>query len=167
MIVLKFGGSSVAAPEQIKSVIEIIKNHSATETVLVIVSAFGKTTDRLHKALSLAEKKDENYKSELQWVLDKIEENTRDITLSESARAQLNTWTEELVKMLEGVYLTREAGPRITDKVLGSGELFSSLILSEWLKTISLEADWRNSYDYIKVEGSLGEKKILSQVSYH
>lgn len=166
MIVLKFGGSSVAAPEQIKSVIEIIKNHSATETVLVIVSAFGKTTDRLHTALSLAEKKDENYKSELQWVLDKIEENTKDLTLSESARVQLNTWTEELIKMLEGVYLTREAGPRITDKVLGSGELFSSLILSEWLRTISLDADWRNSYDYIKVEESLGEKKILSQVSY-
>jgi aspartokinase/homoserine dehydrogenase 1 len=46
MKVLKFGGSSVAKPERIRSVIEIIKPHLKDKPALVF-SAFGGVTDSL------------------------------------------------------------------------------------------------------------------------
>jgi len=48
MIVQKYGGSSLARPDQIQSVAErVARLHKAGESVLVVVSAMGKTTDQL------------------------------------------------------------------------------------------------------------------------
>jgi aspartate kinase len=48
MIVQKYGGSSLARPEQIQSIAETIsKLHASGETLLIVVSAMGKTTDQL------------------------------------------------------------------------------------------------------------------------
>ena len=47
MKVLKFGGSSVANSENIKKVLDIVFSTSKNNKVAVVVSAFGKTTDKL------------------------------------------------------------------------------------------------------------------------
>jgi aspartate kinase len=48
MIVQKYGGSSLARPEQIQSVADrIARIHASGEELLVVVSAMGKTTDQL------------------------------------------------------------------------------------------------------------------------
>lgn len=48
MIVQKYGGSSLAKPEQIAAVADrIAKLHAAGESLLIVVSAMGKTTDKL------------------------------------------------------------------------------------------------------------------------
>jgi aspartokinase/homoserine dehydrogenase 1 len=50
MKVLKFGGSSVASSQSIQQILEIVKQTSKSEKTIVVVSAFGKTTDKLLKA---------------------------------------------------------------------------------------------------------------------
>ena len=47
--VLKFGGSSVATPERIRAVAEIVKRKREVCAPVVVVSAMGKTTDELLK----------------------------------------------------------------------------------------------------------------------
>ncbi len=48
MIVQKYGGSSLARPDQIQSVADrVARLHAAGESVLLVVSAMGKTTDQL------------------------------------------------------------------------------------------------------------------------
>lgn len=50
LVVLKFGGSSVASPEKIKHIAsKIATRHKNGETLIVVVSAMGKTTDQLLK----------------------------------------------------------------------------------------------------------------------
>ena len=49
MKVLKFGGSSVASSQSIHKVLEIVKQTSKSNKTIVVVSAFGKTTDKLLK----------------------------------------------------------------------------------------------------------------------
>src|ERR1700691_5646457 len=46
MLVMKFGGSSVESAKAIQRVASIVRNHSEQHPV-VVVSAMGKTTDRL------------------------------------------------------------------------------------------------------------------------
>ncbi len=53
MKVLKFGGSSVANSQSIQQVLEIVKQTSKRDKTIVVVSAFGKTTDRLLKTAHL------------------------------------------------------------------------------------------------------------------
>ena len=45
--VLKFGGSSVANSQNISKVVQIVSNTAANSKVAVVVSAFGKTTNKL------------------------------------------------------------------------------------------------------------------------
>ena len=52
MKVLKFGGSSVATPERIQSVIEIVKPYLTGE-VAIVFSAFGGVTDTLIQVSTL------------------------------------------------------------------------------------------------------------------
>ena len=47
MIVQKYGGSSVATPEKIRALAEMLKKKAQDSKVVVIVSAMGKTTDNL------------------------------------------------------------------------------------------------------------------------
>lgn len=56
MKVLKFGGSSVAAPDTIRKVRTILK--SQEEEIVVVVSALGGVTDELIRISKLAENAD-------------------------------------------------------------------------------------------------------------
>jgi aspartate kinase len=49
--VLKFGGTSVASIDQIKNIARFIKERHETEQIVVVVSAMGKSTDRLLKMI--------------------------------------------------------------------------------------------------------------------
>ena len=53
MIVMKFGGSSVASARAIQWVAGIVQTHIAEKPV-VVVSAMGKTTDKLAEAMQYA-----------------------------------------------------------------------------------------------------------------
>ena len=62
MKVLKFGGSSVAKPERIQKVIEILKGYyTEGQKFTVVFSAFGGVTDSLIKMSQLAADGDEAY----------------------------------------------------------------------------------------------------------
>ena len=64
MKVLKFGGSSVATPERIQSVIEIVKPYLRGE-VTIVFSAFGGVTDTLIQISTLALEGNQEYKNKL------------------------------------------------------------------------------------------------------
>ena len=66
MKVLKFGGSSVANAKNIKKVLDIVAFTSKKYKILVVVSAFGKTTNALIKGAHLAKNKNDDYKKVIQ-----------------------------------------------------------------------------------------------------
>ncbi|HBK83658.1 MAG TPA: hypothetical protein DDZ41_08695, partial [Flavobacterium sp.] len=61
MLVLKFGGTSVANAQNIKLVVNIIAQKSQKNKLAVIVSALSGVTDLLIKASNLAASKNESY----------------------------------------------------------------------------------------------------------
>ena len=67
MKVLKFGGSSVANSNTIQQVLKIVQQSSKSTTTIVVVSAFGKTTDNLLKIANNAVQNKE-YDSLLQEI---------------------------------------------------------------------------------------------------
>ena len=67
MKVLKFGGSSISNAKNIEKVLDILKDYDSN--IIVIFSAFGKTTDKLIECGRLASNRDSNYKTLFQSLL--------------------------------------------------------------------------------------------------
>src|SRR6188768_1623324 len=131
MKILKFGGSSVATPERIQSVIEIVKPYLAGE-VAVVFSAFGGVTDVLIQISKLALEGNLEYKSKLAELEKRHLEAVRElvgIQKQSSILAQVKFMINELEDILHGVYLVRECTPRTLDYIMSFGERLSAYII--------------------------------------
>jgi len=157
MKVLKFGGTSVGSSKNISKVIKIVKEESASENIAVVVSAVGGITDKLLAAADKAINKDQSYKENFEAlrlkhieVIDgllsgEVHESTTDIVLEHLSR---------LEKLLDGVYLINELSPKTTDKLLSFGELISSLIIYEAMKSKGLNVQFKNSQNLIVTDSN-------------
>ena len=63
MLVLKFGGTSVGSAKNINKVITILEQKSVQDKLICVVSAVGGITDKLLKAGTLAQGKNEKYRN--------------------------------------------------------------------------------------------------------
>ena len=61
MLVLKFGGTSVGSAHNINNVIKILEQKAKQDRIICVVSAVGGITDKLLKAGTLAQNKNETY----------------------------------------------------------------------------------------------------------
>ena len=157
MKILKFGGTSVGSSKNISKVIKIVKDESASENIVVVVSAVGGITDKLLVAADKAINKDQSYKQDFEAlrlkhieVIDgllsgEVHEATTDIVLEHLSR---------LEKLLDGVYLINELSPKTTDKLLSFGELISSLIIYEAMKSKGLNVQLKNSQNLIVTDSN-------------
>jgi len=152
MKVLKFGGSSVASSENIKNVIEIIREKSANTKIFVVVSAFGGTTDQLIRAGEQAFTGAESYLNELsqieqrhQAVVHELISPQKQAVVLSNVQAKL----AELKALLEGVALLKEFSKKTSDKLVSFGELLSSYIIFEALLNNNIDANYKNTQELI------------------
>ena len=92
MNVLKFGGSSVANPSRIKSVIDVIIPYIQREKIAVVFSAFGGVTDILISLSTWALEGKAEYKEQLQSLEQRHLEAVRELVSmqKQSPRAKGN-----------------------------------------------------------------------------
>jgi aspartate kinase len=155
VIVMKFGGSSIASAAAIEWIGEIVRSHLAEQPV-VVVSAMGKTTDRLVEAMRYAEQ-GSSYSA---WRrledlrLYHFHETQR--LLGPSAREFLerriapdfHKLHATLVELAEGRKLT----PQIEDEILSYGERFSSEIVAAAFRLAGMKTRHIDSREVIKTD---------------
>ena len=152
MKVLKFGGTSVGSTKNIQKVIEIVKNESLSENVIVVVSAIGGITDSLLAAAYKAVEKNKKYKVDFESLRSKHVEIIDGLLSEEAHQITLDivlNHLSKLEKILDGIYLINEMSPKTTDKLLSFGELLSSLIIFETMKLQDLNIQLKNSQNLI------------------
>lgn len=133
MIVMKFGGTSVESAEAIQRVTGIVKSRLDRRPV-VVVSAMGKTTNRLLKIANLAVsgQRDEALR-ELMLL--------RDFHLRESGMERtVDEHFQELSELVKGLAVLGELTPRSIDAISSFGERLSSLIVTNFFQHHSLNA---------------------------
>jgi aspartate kinase len=127
MIVMKFGGTSVESAEALERVTGIVKSRLDRKPI-VVVSAMGKTTNRLLKIANLAVegKRDESLR-ELMAL--------RDYHLRESGMERtVDEHFQELTELVKGLAVLGELTPRSIDAISSFGERLSSLIVTNFFK---------------------------------
>ncbi|MEM9680351.1 MAG: bifunctional aspartate kinase/homoserine dehydrogenase I, partial [Bacteroidota bacterium] len=167
MKVLKFGGTSVGSAKNINKVISILNKSSKKDHLVVVVSAIGGITDKLHYAASTACEKNEDYisiyKSIKQKHIDVINElaTTNNI---DSVKADLIGDVifelEKLKSFLDGIYLINELSPKTTDKLLSFGEHLSSMIISKVMNTMSFDTALKNAHELIITDNDFTKANV-------
>ncbi len=159
MQVLKFGGSSVANAENIKKVVDIIKNKKAETRTVVVVSALGGITDLLLQTAALAETTDESYKNILKEIEDKHLDAVKALIPVQQQSAVLSLVKKicnEAEDICNGIFLLRELTPRTRDRMVSYGELLSSQIIAATLNAAGLPAEWKDAREIIVTDSNYG-----------
>ncbi|TVZ57278.1 aspartate kinase [Lutibacter sp. Hel_I_33_5] len=151
MKVLKFGGSSVANQINIKQVLQIVKQVSNKEKTIVVVSAFGKTTDKLLAAADAALTNISEAKklvSELKELHFSVIDDLINKENQTSVKETVNTLLESLSSIYDGVHLLKELSPKALGTIASFGEQLSSYIIAEAAKN-ELDATHKDSRELI------------------
>ena len=131
MKVLKFGGTSVGSPERIRGVKKIIESQSSP--CLIVVSAFQGITDDLKHISELAASRDDEYNILLEKVIVKHFDFAKQLIVKNKQKViieEIKNISDDLRETLNGIWLLRELSKHSLDQILGTGEILSSLIIS-------------------------------------
>jgi aspartate kinase len=136
MIVMKFGGSSVADAGRIRHVADIVKTQLERKPALVL-SAMGDTTDHLLEAGEAAYLQGKVSVSRIeQHHLDVM----RGLNLPGHIQKEIMPLLEELRSLLTGVALIKELTGRTRDYLVSFGERLSVRIAAAWFNTQGITA---------------------------
>jgi aspartokinase/homoserine dehydrogenase 1 len=156
MKVLKFGGSSVANSESCNRVKEIVKkNHKSCKQV-VVVSALGGVTDELEQCISLASQRNKKYETILKAQRERHLDLIQQLGVSVELIEKVNTKFEEISEILQGVFLLEDISEKARNTVLGTGELLSSAVISEFFRESGMNTVCFDSRKFIKTQNGKG-----------
>jgi aspartate kinase len=154
MIVMKFGGSSVADAACMREVAALVAE-ALPQTPLVVLSATARTTDTLFQAARSAEDGDLGTAMELHRGLMArhrgIAEDLFPDGLPEVLDNALVELGGELDLLLRGVALLRELSPRSMDAIASIGERLSTRILAA-----HMGADWVDARTVVRTDATHG-----------
>jgi aspartate kinase len=139
MIVYKFGGASIKDAGGIRNLKEIVT--TVKDNLVIVVSAFGKTTNALEKVLKTWIAGDESYKE----LLDEIYNYHLSVAeeLSPAADSAKSIIDNSFAKLEEYLRSTKKSEYDYEyDQVVSYGEIWSTIIVAAFLKNSGLKAEW-------------------------
>jgi len=139
MIVYKFGGASVRDAAGIRNLCDLIMKEK--ERLVVVVSAFGKTTNALEEVLRLWHKGDAGYREKIGVLSGYHNSVITDLfgTGSEAAD-RINASVSELLTRLENT--VRGDYDHDYDMIVSMGEVWSTMVVEAWLRFRGLNTQW-------------------------
>ncbi len=151
MNVLKFGGTSVGSSKNINQVISILNQYAKHNTLVCVVSAVGGITDKLLLAGKQAQNKELAYTDTFKTISDIHATIIKELNPNNSASILeiISPKLDELKELLNGIFLINELSPKTSDKLVSFGELLSSVIIAETMKSRGMLAAYKNSQDLI------------------
>lgn len=159
MKIFKFGGASVKDAAAVKNVLSILKLYPG-EPLGVVVSAMGKTTNALEKVTNAYYHKQGDPYQELEEIKKYHTEIMKSLfaDASHPVYDMVNNIFVEIEWILEET--PSKSYDFCYDQIVSAGELISTRIVSEFLKTQGLMNTWLDARDLIKTDNTYREARI-------
>jgi aspartate kinase len=148
MVVQKFGGTSVADPDAIRRLIEIVRTARERDGrgPVVVVSAMSRVTDGLLKiAADAGASRTDEALSQVEQLRDR-HRAVATALVTDAARmpllAHIDEQFDQLAAVVRALAVLREVSPRTLDVVAAMGELLSSRIIAAALGPAGLPGEW-------------------------
>lgn len=160
MNVYKFGGASIATPEKMQALLPIVSEVNGP--LILVVSAYGKTTNALEEVVDKACK---GKKDEALLLAGQLEDAHKDYVaallkepfLAEALKA-LNILFTELQWAIDDA--SAERYDYSYDQIVCMGELLSTTIFGYYLKQSGLRFEWADARDIIRTDDTYRDAKV-------
>ena len=142
MIVMKFGGTSLANAERINNVINIVKTRLNKKPIIVVSAVSGVTDLLINVAKEASKGINPNRKTE--EIINIHKEIIKKLNLNEEFL------TDDFVRLydtLNGIYLLKELSLRSIDLISSFGEVFSSKIVAEYFNSKNIFSKQYSGWD--------------------
>ncbi|MGB3465767.1 MAG: aspartate kinase, partial [Cyclobacteriaceae bacterium] len=168
MKVLKFGGTSVGSPENIKKAGKVLLGLPKEELSVIVVSAMGGVTDLLVSCSGKAAKGALSDNGDAyQQIFSAIEQKhiaaIRElipVKAQSSVMSQTKMLLNNLEDILKGVYLVKELSPKSYDYILSFGERLSTIVVTAYFNTIIEGTQAVDSRELISTDKDFGNAKV-------
>jgi len=160
MKVFKFGGASVNSIERIQNVANIIRDYG-DESLVIIISAIGKTTNALEKVAEVFYAGNKDEALNLFNVVKQQHLNTAKYLLVTEANAcnkHLNDFFTEVEWLLHDKPV--RDFDYYYDQIVCVGELLSTSIISHYLNELSIKNNWKDVRDIIKTDNNFRDAGV-------
>ena len=157
MKVFKFGGASVKDAEGVRNVAEVLR-HFPKDDLLIVVSAMGKTTNAL-ELVNDAWRQGRSAKQQVEELRKKHLAVLAEVAPDDvAAAAELILYFDRLNTLLE------QPAPANADQgydqVVSFGEMWSTLIVSAYMRAIGLKNTWFDATKVIRTDDHFREAHV-------
>lgn len=168
MKIIKFGGSSVANPENIRKVFAILQDKLKHHEIAIVFSAFGGVTESLLTIARLAREGDQAYRDLLQTLEEKHLDIVRQLIAVQN-QSTVMTYVKvrfkELEDLFHGIFLIKENSSRTLDYVASFGERLSAFILSEAMAGKGIKTQFVDARDLIRTNDRFGQARVDYEIT--
>ncbi|HCM75624.1 MAG TPA: aspartate kinase [Cytophagales bacterium] len=156
MRVFKFGGASVKDADAIKKVAAIIKSHEG-QSLLVVISAMGKTTNALENLIKLHDA-GRSHSQDLENLIGYHTAIVRD--LFDNPHPLIRELDEVKIQIEIALNMVPSNSDLIYDQVVSLGEILSTKIVSAYFNEIGISTLWADARKLILTDDCYREAKI-------
>ena len=156
--VFKFGGASVKDASAIKNVAKILKSYKQ-DSILVVISAMGKTTNALEKVIHA-------YFNDKENAIELLED-AHQLHLVEVVKlfGKGHTVEKDMAKLVNAVKKFLKQNKKkdydfVYDQIVSLGELLSTTIVAAYLNKLNMSTHWLDARKNIKTDNTFREGNI-------
>jgi aspartate kinase len=158
MKVYKFGGASVKDASGIRNLAKILS--SETSDLVIVISAFGKTTNSLERVLKAWKDGDSNYMQFLEEIYKGHIDIIEHLSFEESGtRSKIDVSFACLREYL--LTSAREEYDFEYDQIVSFGEIWSTIIVEGFLKSQGLKTEWIDIREILLTDDRFRDANIL------
>ena len=144
-LVLKFGGTSISSPSNIRHVANLIKSLSKEHKIIPVFSAVSGVTDDLIRITNLIQNRNKEAANSLakkiiKTHIDVSSQCAKNPKVRKDLANRMKTDIEELEELLHGMLLLGEVTPRSSDYLISFGERLSINLIVYALNDIAVKA---------------------------
>lgn len=166
-LVLKFGGTSISTPENVRSVAKYVRSLSKGNELVIVCSALNGVTDDLIRVANLVQKGNKDSADRLsKAIINKHKQLAKKLIKNAKTRKKLsekmNSDLSDLEGLLHGMFLLGEVTSRSSDYLISFGERLSINLVSFALVDLgSKSVPLTGKESGIVTDSNFGEAKLL------
>ncbi len=166
-LILKFGGTSISSPSNIRHVASLIKSLSKEHNIIPVFSAISGITDDLIRITNLIQNRNKDPASSLAKKIVKIHldisnQCVKNPKIRKDLANKMKADLDELEELLHGMLLLGEVTPRSSDYLISFGERLSINLIAYALIDMGIKAVPLTGKDIgIVTDSNFGEAKPL------
>ena len=166
-LVLKYGGTSLSSPSDIRNVAKTVASLAKNNEIVVVCSAIDGVTDDLIRISTMIEQRNKNDATKtLDNVIKKhkqfANQTIKSSTIKKQLLEKLNIDVSELQELVRGLTLLKEVSTRSLDYLISFGERLSDDLVSFSLQDLKNKSTALNGKEVgIVTDSNFGESRPL------